>query len=653
MPTLHAALRPLFDAIQRRDFAAAEPLARAACADFPDHEAAWLLAANLAAAQGRLFDLESIARAGLARFPMSFDLSVALATALRSTLRPAEAAGVFRAFADALPEDAPVHVAAPALAALAQQLNYTPGIAPADLLAAHQRFGRALTRAAAAQGFPAPPAPRAGHALPARAQPAHAPQSPRLQSGQSASPAREQPSRHPRADSGHMPNDPGLKSGAPSAAPAPPSNASAPLASAPQRVGLLSADLCRHSVAHFLLPIVEHWPPSRDTGLSLTLYSAAARPDAITQRFRSAGHAFHEVAHLPPLALAQLIRQHGIDLLIECNGPADGSRLAALALRPAPIQLTYCGYPATTGLPSIAYRLVDTITDGEGPRPEGRGPSGGGRDRGTEGSRDQAAITSAPNAECPLPNAGSPSPLGPRPSGLSPFPSPLTTETLLPLDPCFLCYTPLDPVPMAERPPREPGRPITLVCFNQLYKLNPELLDLWARILRALPDARLLLKAAGLDRPDAQAALRRALEARGVAADRLAPLPWTPDPREHLGLYYSADLALDTFPYHGTTTTCEALLMGTPVVTLAGDRHASRVGASLLSAVGCPELIAHSAEDYVERAVALARDPARLAQYHATLPARMRASPLMDAPAFARRFAAALRSVSGGGELTS
>src|SRR5690606_27108078 len=256
--------------------------------------------------------------------------------------------------------------------------------------------------------------------------------------------------------------------------------------------------------------------------------------------------------------------------------------------RAAPIQASLIGYPNTTGVAAIDYRFTDTFAD-------------------PPGADDRHA------------------------------------ERLIRLDPCFLCY---DPPRDAPDPAHEPnGDTITFASFNAAMKINDPLIALWSRLLAEVPAARLLLKA--FDFRDA--ALRDAIRARFAAAGadpaRIEILPPIADSGGHLALYRRVDIALDTFPYHGTTTTCEALYMGVPVVTLAGRTHAARVGVSLLNAVGLPDLIANTPDDYIATARGLAADPARRASLRETLRQRVLDSPLCDGPAYAARFTDALRTI--------
>jgi predicted O-linked N-acetylglucosamine transferase (SPINDLY family) len=186
---------------------------------------------------------------------------------------------------------------------------------------------------------------------------------------------------------------------------------------------------------------------------------------------------------------------------------------------------------------------------------------------------------------------------------------------------------------------------VTFGSFNKFPKVSPPLLKLWAQILAAAPNSKLLIKAKSLGDPSTQAVARRMFDAAGIPADRVTFTGWTDDTASHLATYDQVDVALDTFPYHGTTTTCEAMWMGVPVVTLAGATHVSRVGVSLLSAVGLRDLVATSSQQYVDTAVALANDQSRIIELRATLRDRMRASPLMDAVTFARNLESAYRQM--------
>jgi predicted O-linked N-acetylglucosamine transferase (SPINDLY family) len=345
------------------------------------------------------------------------------------------------------------------------------------------------------------------------------------------------------------------------------------------RVGYVSADLREHSVAYFLEPLLEHGDHER---FDHVCYSAVPRPDAVTARLQAHADLWRDIVGRDDADLARQIREDRIDVLVDLAGHTAGNRLPLFARRTAPVQATYLGYPGTTGVPAIDYRLCDATTDPPG---------------------DEA----------------------------------YHTEELVRLPGCFLCYRPPADAPRVEPAPSATAGRVTFGSFNNLAKVNTGVVDAWAEVLRVLPDARLLLKSAFFS--DAATADRyRALFAeRGVAGERIETVGRAPTTVEHLAVYRRLDVALDTFPYNGTTTTCEALWMGVPVVTLAGHRHASRVGASLLGAVGLAELVAGDRREYVARAVAMARDRARLASLRRELRGSVAASPLCEPSAFARR----------------
>jgi predicted O-linked N-acetylglucosamine transferase (SPINDLY family) len=216
----------------------------------------------------------------------------------------------------------------------------------------------------------------------------------------------------------------------------------------------------------------------------------------------------------------------------------------------------------------------------------------------------------------------------------------LNVEKLWRLPQCAWCYQASENAPEIQT---RPDGPITFGCFNAFAKVTPQMLDLWADLLHHVPGSRLLLKSAGAGQASAQLRLREQFARHGIPGERLEMLGWTHDPRHHSELYSQVDVALDTYPYHGTTTTCEALWMGVPVVSLAGRTHVSRVGVSLLTHIGLSELIAQTPEQYVQIAAGLANDPKRLEHLRSTLRQRMQSSPLMDGPGFARDVESAYR----------
>jgi predicted O-linked N-acetylglucosamine transferase (SPINDLY family) len=351
------------------------------------------------------------------------------------------------------------------------------------------------------------------------------------------------------------------------------------------RVGFVSPDFRQHSVAHFIEPLLAHLDRSI---FETVLYHDHATEDAVSARLR--GHASHwrPIAGLADDAVEKIIRADSPDILIDLSAHTGRTRLPLFARRLAPVQMTYLGYPDTTGLAEMDVRLTDAEADPVG-----------------EADRWH-------------------------------------TERLVRFSPCAWSYLPPEDAPAVAPPPGGDKRSFTFGSFNHLAKINATTLNLWSAVLAAVPGSRLMLKSMGLDIPATQATLRSRLRAAGIADDRVELLGPIRGVAAHLALYAQVDVTLDPFPYHGTTTTCEALWMGRPVVTLAGDRHASRVGASLLNAVGHPEWIAETAADYVRIAAELAADRAALAGQCHGLRDTMRGSVLMDHAGQAVRFGEAL-----------
>jgi predicted O-linked N-acetylglucosamine transferase (SPINDLY family) len=353
------------------------------------------------------------------------------------------------------------------------------------------------------------------------------------------------------------------------------------------RIGYVSGDFFSHSVAYFIEPLLAAHDRDR---VELFAYADVARPDAVTQRLRGHVPNWRNISGMSNPQLADTVRGDAIDLLVDLGGHTAGNRLLAFARKPAPVQVTYLGYPNTTGMSAMDYRLTDARAD-------------------------------PPGAEA------------------------LHSEKLMRLPDTFLCYRPPEDAPPVAAPPATANGFVTFGSFNAVSKINDPLLDLWARVLAAVPGSRLLLKAKHLSAEINRRRVHGAMAARGVDAGRVELLPPTARVPEHLALYGRMDVALDSFPYHGTTTTCEALWMGVPVVTLAGDRHVSRVGVSLLTTVGLAECIAATEAEYVARAAALAGDAGRLKTLRTGMREQVRASALCDAPRFARNVEAAYRDM--------
>jgi len=353
----------------------------------------------------------------------------------------------------------------------------------------------------------------------------------------------------------------------------------------PIRVGLLSGDMRDHSVSFFVEPFLRHADPR----VSFEIFSNSAPQalDATSKRLRGHAAAWHDCGHMPHNAIDAFIRSRNIDVLLELGGHSGEPRLLALIEKPAPVVISAIGYPNTTGVPAIDWRLVDAITD-------------------------------------------------------PPASDRFCTEQLLRIDPCFLCYTAPTNAPEPAMP--DASQPITFGSFNNATKIGARSVQLWSRVLQAVPGSRLLMKAQSLTDSTGRKVILERFAQAGISPDRLELVSYTKTRDEHLRLYNRVHVALDTVPYNGTTTTCEALWMGVPVVTTLGDRHAARVSASLLYAAGHPELVASDAEAFVRIATSLAQDRERLASLRTSLRTEMAASPLMDAPAYAARFHAAMRT---------
>lgn len=345
------------------------------------------------------------------------------------------------------------------------------------------------------------------------------------------------------------------------------------------RIGFVSPDFCQQVVGRNVLPFFEQHDPAT---VEIYCYSEVARPDGWTDLFRQHTDHWRHVTGLSDEALANLIRQDAVDILVDLTQHMAGNRLTMFARRPAPLQASFAGYPASTGVETIRYRISDRFLE--------------------------TASTAG--------------------------------EHLFLID-SFWCYSsqrtdiPVTPLPAASN-----GH-TTFGAMNNLTKVNEPLLEIWARILNTVQNSRLLLlAAAGSHRQRILDFLQRL----GVDSPRVEFL--LPCPREeYLRYHQRIDIILDTFPYNGHTTSLDALWMGVPVVSLAGQPSVSRAGLSQLNNLGLPELVAHAEDEFVEIAAQLARDPERLKEFRATLRSRMEASVLMDGAHFTRQIEEAYRAM--------
>ena len=358
------------------------------------------------------------------------------------------------------------------------------------------------------------------------------------------------------------------------------------------RIGVLSPDLRAHSCAYFLEPLVRSLDK---TQFEWVLYCDHFREDEVSARLKTQAVIWRNFVGQGSDAVEAAIRADQPDILIDLAGHTGmTNRLPVFARHLAPLQITYLGYPNTTGLDAMDYRLTDAICD---PAPEA--------DR-------------------------------------------FASEKLLRFSSTAWAY---DPSPLAQPVSPLPclsGEPFTFGCFNNLGKITDTALRLWGRVLTAVPGSRLLLKGRDLTDPVVRQRYVARLAAANVPIERVQLLERTATPKEHLALYDRIDVSLDSYPYHGTTTTCEALWQGVPVITLVGDRHVSRVSASLVNAVGHPEWAAQSEADYVRIAAALAADRPKLSEIRELLRPKMAVSPILDHAGQASRLASSLRAVWAG-----
>ncbi|MCC6657121.1 MAG: tetratricopeptide repeat protein [Rhodocyclaceae bacterium] len=352
------------------------------------------------------------------------------------------------------------------------------------------------------------------------------------------------------------------------------------------RIGYVSGDFFAHPVGFFLDNVLPQHDRSR---FEVHCYSNYDAEDEVTARLRAAAQGWRSIAGLADGAAADLIAADGIDILIDLAGHTDRNRLALFALRPAPVQASWLGYFGTTGLEEMDYVIADRHVV----------PAG-----------EEAHFV----------------------------------EKIWRLPHSYLCFAPPDCAASLTPPPLAAGQPPTFGCFNNPLKLSDGVLLLWARLLRSLPGARLLLKSRRLGDAEMARVVRGRLTDAGVEAGRILIEGVAPR-QELLQTYNRVDIALDPFPFGGGTTSAEALWMGVPVVTLKGDRWAGRVSESILATIGLEELVARNEEEYLAIAAALAEDPRRLAALRATLRGRLERSPFCDGASFARDLEAAWRGM--------
>lgn len=353
------------------------------------------------------------------------------------------------------------------------------------------------------------------------------------------------------------------------------------------KIGYVSGDFRRHAVSCFIEAVLAEHDKS---AVELYCYYNNNVEDAVTRRIKATADHWLPCNALSDEQLAQRIRDDGIDILIDLSGHTAHNRLLVFGHKPAPVQASYLGYAATTGLTAIDYRITDLYAE--------------------------------PPGECDR----------------------LSTERLWRLPDTVSCYAvqPGGPA-VIDHPPRDDNGHITFGCFNNYTKLSDQTIRLWARILQRVPDARLMLEITGLERPDYLASVTRRLQDLGLDPARLILVPRAD--KNQFVLYNRIDIALDPFPYNGGTTSFDTLWMGVPFISLAGSSFTSRLGVTILQNGGLGELIACSEDEYVEIASALALDTPRLRAMRDDLRGRITASPLMDVPRFTRQLEQAYREM--------
>ena len=347
------------------------------------------------------------------------------------------------------------------------------------------------------------------------------------------------------------------------------------------RLGFISADFRTHSVAYFLLGLFSNLDRSE---IELICYYNNQFEDELTAKFQSLSDSWRPIGKMDDQAVVDRIRSDQLDVLIDLSGLTGQHRVGVLSRRVASIQINWLGYPHSTGIETMDYRIVDDITDPE-----------------------------------PLANQ-------------------LCSEKLIRLPKGFLCYGGNESADYQSIPPCATAGCFTFGSFNNLAKVNDRVLNAWIQILKRAPKTHLILKAKQLDEPEVRNKLAQSFLSAGISEDRFELFGRISDPQEHLDLYNRVDVALDTFPYNGTTTTCEAMWMGVPTLCFRGDRHAARVSASILFHAGFEEFVCEDLGEYIDRAVELAQDPESLLILRPLIRERMKQSSICDARSFAEIF---------------
>ncbi|GMH30131.1 hypothetical protein Nepgr_031974 [Nepenthes gracilis] len=345
-------------------------------------------------------------------------------------------------------------------------------------------------------------------------------------------------------------------------------------------VGYVSPDFFTHSVSYFIEAPLSHHDY---TNYKVVIYSAVVKADAKTIRFRDKvikkGGKWRDIYGIDEKKVANMVREDKVDILVELTGHTANNKLGMMACRPAPVQVTWIGYPNTTGLPTIDYRITDALAD-------------------------------------------------------PPDSKQKHVEELVRLPACFLCYTPSPEAGPVPPTPALTNGFVTFGSFNNLAKITPKVLRVWARILCAVPNSRLVVKCKPFCCDSIRHRFLSTLEQLGVESVRVDLLPLILLNHDHMQAYALMDISLDTFPYAGTTTTCESLYMGVPCITMAGRVHAHNVGVSLLNNVGLGHLVAKTEDEYVQLAIQMASNTTSLSKLKMGLRDLMLKSQVCDGSKF-------------------
>ena len=350
------------------------------------------------------------------------------------------------------------------------------------------------------------------------------------------------------------------------------------------RVAYISPDLHKHPITDFFVPLFDNH--DRDK-FEIYCYYNNNLDDELTQMLIEKSDKWTKVYGLSDIEVLEILRKDELDILVDLSGHMGGNRLSVFGYKAAPIQVTWLGYPNTTGIEQIDYRFVDDVVD-----PEGKADD-------------------------------------------------IHSEKLIRLPRGFLCYRCAENTKLGDKAPFETNGFITFGSFNNLSKVNPEVILVWARLLNRVENSKIVLKYHTFIDPRIKQKFIQLFEATGISMDRVILLDPNADKSVHLEKYNEIDIALDTFPYNGTTTSCEALWMGVPLITMQGESHVSRVSSSILHRVGLDDLVGNDIEDYIDKAAKLAEDQSYIAKLKTELRATMLNSDLCDGKMFAQQIEAA------------